>query len=649
MVAPLPTPTTNPVPSTDIRDHVYAGAMLDKLITTITELYYTDRLGQNHKTWHAIEQGFDEIVSSLDTANFTFPDTASGIAGTTDGQYFRVPQNSSLYSFVYYRNASSSAIAVAYIADGKIVVPLYQDFYSSASYQSVKKIPRGPRNIRWGVISDGYWLTAVDGSGTLISTHQHQNYETAFSNLGNPTLMNAILNTPSSRLPRGPKRVVSGLIVGGAYRWYQDEDGNYVDGSGDTDDSVYAPGVVRSDIGTGQSLGLGSRGFINTTPGGELSGQVFSKTPSQHGDLCLMLKGVDGAGNTMGVRVFVNDDNYTPASVEDFTGVEPIHERYDGGVVGETIWSAYTNALMTSLKASKNVSFRLLPIVSAKGASKYASLKKGTNVWEAMFNAIDAAQYLVETRGWVYRIGDLDVMHGEAEVNTPQETYEENCLEWLSDFRIDAVSRTGQPARSIKMTFSQCNTGGTAAEGVAKAQINLHETDPNFVLYCPKYQFPYYDAQHMLAEGYVKVGELRARAKRFMLQGIKWDCLRPVLATLSGTTLTVFFNNDVQGDENTPGPIGPLVFDTIRGKNPGGNYGFYLSDSAVTISSVALGADGSSVVLALSGVPAAGTVLKYAIGEVAGGAVRDSDERDKSDFDNDYLYNFSVGKVLTIN
>jgi hypothetical protein len=45
---PLPTPTGSGT-STDIRDAVYAGAMLDKVVTS-TELKYTDRLGGEHYT-----------------------------------------------------------------------------------------------------------------------------------------------------------------------------------------------------------------------------------------------------------------------------------------------------------------------------------------------------------------------------------------------------------------------------------------------------------------------------------------------------------------------------------------------------------------------------------------------------------------------
>lgn len=118
---PLPTPTQNPVPSADIRDHVYAGGMLDKAMTSKTDMVYVDRLGNEHKTWNAIEQGFDDIVASLDTAEFTFPDESAGLAGTTDGQYFRVPQGEGdELAFIYYRNNAGIAQVVATTASGEI-------------------------------------------------------------------------------------------------------------------------------------------------------------------------------------------------------------------------------------------------------------------------------------------------------------------------------------------------------------------------------------------------------------------------------------------------------------------------------------------------------------------------------------------------
>lgn len=58
---PLPTPTDNQVPSTDIRDAVYAGAMLDKVVTS-TDLTYTDRLGSEHYTVDGMKAEGDKVV-----------------------------------------------------------------------------------------------------------------------------------------------------------------------------------------------------------------------------------------------------------------------------------------------------------------------------------------------------------------------------------------------------------------------------------------------------------------------------------------------------------------------------------------------------------------------------------------------------------
>ncbi|HBX5005496.1 TPA: hypothetical protein MH436_07395, partial [Klebsiella pneumoniae] len=57
-----------------------------------------DRGGDPLYSWRQImavnqakQDQLDDIITSLDTASFTFSDTTTGLAGTTDGQYFRVP------------------------------------------------------------------------------------------------------------------------------------------------------------------------------------------------------------------------------------------------------------------------------------------------------------------------------------------------------------------------------------------------------------------------------------------------------------------------------------------------------------------------------------------------------------------------------
>ncbi|HDU5778283.1 TPA: hypothetical protein RFW04_004133, partial [Klebsiella variicola] len=105
---PLPTPTDNPVPSTDIRDAVYAGAMLDKVVTS-TELTYTDRLGGEHYTVDGIKAEGDKVVEEtrqnlipLSRQYTTLADAQADIAN--------IPVN----SFTYVRDPSGNALALEY-------------------------------------------------------------------------------------------------------------------------------------------------------------------------------------------------------------------------------------------------------------------------------------------------------------------------------------------------------------------------------------------------------------------------------------------------------------------------------------------------------------------------------------------------------
>ncbi|EPL7409887.1 hypothetical protein WI981_001237, partial [Klebsiella pneumoniae] len=63
---PLPTPTQAPVPSTDIRNAVFAGAKLDEEVTGTGE-FYTDRLGAKRLTNTGRNNQFD--AAQLDRAN----------------------------------------------------------------------------------------------------------------------------------------------------------------------------------------------------------------------------------------------------------------------------------------------------------------------------------------------------------------------------------------------------------------------------------------------------------------------------------------------------------------------------------------------------------------------------------------------------
>lgn len=51
---PVPTPTQNPVPSSDIRDHVFGGAKIDEFVTSLSQ-QYIDRFGTAHYTLEGLK------------------------------------------------------------------------------------------------------------------------------------------------------------------------------------------------------------------------------------------------------------------------------------------------------------------------------------------------------------------------------------------------------------------------------------------------------------------------------------------------------------------------------------------------------------------------------------------------------------------
>ncbi|MCE0966338.1 hypothetical protein LU660_14155, partial [Pseudomonas sp. NMI4491_12] len=216
----------------------------------------------------------------------------------------------------------------------------------------------------------------------------------------------------------------------------------------------------------------------------------------------------------------------------------------------------------------------------------------------------------------------------------------------VSDYRSDIVAATGQAVPPVAF-ISQMLTGdpGTIPQ-IPLAQLQAHNENPSIVMVGPKYAYPYFDTYHMLAAGYVKMGELEARAERLTQVGGKWQPLKVMSAAVSGSKITLQLNNLPSGNSGTPGPIGRLALDTTIVSDPG-NLGFQIS--AGTISTVSLGEDGVSIVITATAAIATGTVLTYALqptlsspqnGNGRRGCVRDTDLRDFSRYDMTPLYNW---------
>jgi len=256
-------------------------------------------------------------------------------------------------------------------------------------------------------------------------------------------------------------------------------------------------------------------------------------------------------------------------------------------------------------------------------------------------------------------VQSISIVHGEAEgSDTTQSIYEGYLLEWWADYNADFKAITGQQ-RDIAAFLIGLSSFTASNQQIALAQLATCEKYPALVYVCPSYMMPYGDEVHRLAKGNFKHSEYEMRAERFWIAGKKWNPLKPKSITKVDNVVTVQFNNTVYGTSETPGPVGALTFDTTNVTNPG-NYGFRVTDSTTSIVSVALGADGASVVITLSSTPEPAAKIEYAMQydlrntgapadpyirfPTAGarGNVRDNDVRDLSAFDNAQLHNWLV-------
>jgi len=112
--------TGNAVPSADPRDRHDNSIGLDEAVTSKLA-YWTDRLGIQRRTLHWMETAATGIpaIEAAERAEAAaaaaqmsagiFDDTAKGLAGTTNGKYFTVPQPGSVDAMLLYKNNAGVA------------------------------------------------------------------------------------------------------------------------------------------------------------------------------------------------------------------------------------------------------------------------------------------------------------------------------------------------------------------------------------------------------------------------------------------------------------------------------------------------------------------------------------------------------------
>lgn len=273
---------------------------------------------------------------------------------------------------------------------------------------------------------------------------------------------------------------------------------------------------------------------------------------------------------------------------------------------GQETMSTSFAALVHELGGERH---RLLVSCHGVGGIAYAGLKKGTPPYARGLDQVAAGARLARARGLPYVVRAVTNVHGETDHVLQNADYAKNLADWQADYERDVRAITGQ-TEPIPMLHSQVSSWtkfGHATSGIPSAQLAASiASGGKLVMVGPKYHLAYArDGIHLSNDGYRAMGEMYAKVyRRVVLEGKRWEPLRPLSATLAGDTIRVVFH--------VPAP--PLVLDTDLVAKVDA-YGFeYTDDSASppTIAAVAL--DGPDAVkIRLSAPPtAAGRRVRYA-------------------------------------
>jgi hypothetical protein len=270
------------------------------------------------------------------------------------------------------------------------------------------------------------------------------------------------------------------------------------------------------------------------------------------------------------------------AGSEELESFEPLVEgdTIPGSkAVVETMSSSFANLVSAiSIASGSERRHDILMSVHASGAKTYAQLKKGTRPYATGLAQVEAAKAIAARMGKSYVVRAVTTVHGESDHAEKSTRYAIDMLAWQADYERDVQAITGQK-EPIPMFESQISSWtrmmrGTETSAIPAAQLAAHVTSQGkVVLVGPKYHLGYVkDGVHLTANGYRHMGEDYAKAyRRVVLEGKRWEPLRPIAITRDGATITVRFV--------VPAP--PIVLDTTLVSDPG-SYGLSYTDSSAT-------------------------------------------------------------------
>ncbi|HIH4132652.1 hypothetical protein [Klebsiella pneumoniae] len=621
---PLPTPTDNQVPSTDIRDAVYAGAMLDKVVTS-TELKYTDRLGGEHYTVDGIKAEGDKVVE--ETRQNLIPLSRQYMTlAAAQADIANIPVNSA----IYVRNADGTSLADEYINNSGILTATGRKMPSQQMLDAVSETANDSSDFLATAQTGLYFGNnetipfVIDSSNKLILGYDSHKDEVIGAGMITSEKAKSISD---SAIDEREANGNTGLYVGSGTIIPLMIDGNnrLILGYDAEKDSVVGAGLNQSTItperkplplelrpiakavnhtlGYGQSLSIGATATTIISSSQPYSNITFSTGP----------------------RAANNDVSSQKPLVEDNTSPAP-----DGGTNrGETFCSGMANYALTLAAIDNGIipsTHVIFASTAGKGGTKLANLIKGTAWYNDHFLLHVTGQYALNHDSAVHII---PIAQGETDLDQSPPTTAAVWRAMAEQFQVDAESDikavNGQTS-PVFVQFSQCSYKAALSPNICLSQLDLVQKNKKFRLATPQYHLPRAsDGTHLTNVGYKWDGAYRGRDyKELMFDGIESQYINPVSATLRGKTLTLKFDRI---------RVLPLRLDK-ENLAATTDYGFRVNDSNGKVNITSSRSVDDTVVMELVTIPVGNTVVRYALDYLgeglniingASGNLRDSD------------------------
>ncbi|HDY6758967.1 TPA: hypothetical protein RRD32_004900 [Klebsiella pneumoniae] len=645
---PLPTPTDNPVPSTDIRDAVYAGAMLDKVVTS-TELTYTDRLGGEHYTVDGIKAEGDKVVEEtrqnlipLSRQYMTLEAAQADIANIPEG------------STTYYRSPDDSALAIEVMNVDGTLQPTGRTMPSQQAVDSVQEQVSDIRDdvstVRGGMgnyIGESMYPLAADANDNMVMWYDPVTDEIQGNGLVTESnIGKTVQAVPGARVYKGSSLTPVVTDSQNKVLLGYDADNDEMQGVGLVSNSTMNDGysakkftgntvyplltdsqnkvLLGYDAAADQiiAVGLESQG----------AGPTYLDSPLPYTPIAKAVNQLVGYGQSLMAGAtsrppisltqpysnltYIGGTRGGGLNTQDFSAFKPLVEDEinpapDGGNNrGETVCSGMANYATYLAYAENGIapSSHVLLISSAgKSGAPISELKKGTEWYNSQFTqhltrGFDVNPDLaIQCIPWVQGESNSD---GRAEDGT-RSAYRGRLRQLRIDAEADAKAKTGQTT-PVPMIVYQHSTNIRTNTNTALAFYDLiTEKDSLFFFATPTYMFPHaVDTLHLTAVGYKWMGCYFGRAyKQMMHDRIRPRFIHPISATYVGGVIRWKFNV----------PQAPLVLDT-ENLAPTQDYGFSVYSGGVKVAIISVSIEnGDTVVIDTGESSLSSVVVKYGI------------------------------------